>query len=486
MRISLLLISLTGCILLSSLFLSFRSSTKPSRPNVVLIFADDLGYGDIGSYGATQYHTPHLDKMATEGMRFTNFLVAQAVCSASRAALLTGCYPNRLGISGAYDHTAKVGINPDEETMAELFKKTGYRTAIFGKWHLGHHREFLPLQHGFDEYMGLPYSNDMWPMNYDGKPAPAGHHRLYYPVLPFIEGNDKVREITTPQHQDELTTLYTERAVQFIKQNKNKPFFLYLPHAMPHVPLGVSDKFRGKSEQGLYGDVIQEMDWSVGQVLKALKDNGLDKNTIVIFTSDNGPWINYGNHAGNTAGLREGKGTSYEGGHRVPCIIRWPGVVPEGVVTDRLSSTIDLLPTLASLCGAPVPHKKIDGVDISAILKGDLMASPRKHFYYYYRKNALEAVRRENWKLVLDHPGRTYEGFAPGNDGFPGKINEQSPAKMALYDLRRDPGERYDVQETYPEIVKELLLLAENARADLGDDLQKREGANRRPIGQIQ
>jgi arylsulfatase A-like enzyme len=480
------LLLVAGCTaVLGGLLSGFQTNKVPTRPNVVLIFADDLGYGDLGSYGASQYRTPHLDHMAREGMRFTNFLAAQAVCSASRAALLTGCYPNRIGIGGAYDHTARVGLNPEEETIAELLKKAGYTTGIFGKWHLGHHRPFLPLQHGFDEFMGLPYSNDMWPMTFDGLPAPAGHQRLYYPVLPLLEGNDKIREITTHAHQDELTTLYTERAVQFIRKNRKKPFFLYLPHSMPHVPLGVSAKFRGKSEQGLYGDVMQELDWSVGQVLKALRENGLDKNTIVIFTSDNGPWLNYGNHAGSTGGLREGKGSSYEGGNRVPCLVRWPGVVPAGVVTDRLASTLDLLPTLARLAGAGLPQKKIDGVDISAVLKGDPAATPRRIFYYYYRQNSLEAVRRDQWKLVLEHPGRTYEGFMPGQEGFPGKVLENSPVKRALYDLRRDPGERYDVQEMHPEVVKDLLGLAEEARIDLGDDLVKREGTYRRPIGRL-
>jgi arylsulfatase len=290
---------------------------------------DDLGYGDIGANGATNYQTPNIDKMATEGIRFTNFLAAQAVCSASRAALLTGCYPNRIGFSGALAPTSTIGINANETTLAEVLKEKGYKTAIYGKWHLGHQKQFLPLQHGFDEYFGLPYSNDMWPVDYDGSPAPEGHFKKKaYPTLPLIQNNERIEDITTLEQQGMLTSRYTEKAVDFIKRNKNNPFFLYLPHSMPHVPINASPRFRGKSQQGLYGDVIMEIDWSIGEVLKALKANGLDKNTLVIVTSDNGPWLNYGNHAGSSGGYREGKGTSYEGGQRVPCVMRWKGTMP--------------------------------------------------------------------------------------------------------------------------------------------------------------
>lgn len=457
---------------------------KPKTPNIVLIFMDDLGYGDISANGATNYQTPNIDKMASEGIRFTNFLAAQAVCSASRAALLTGCYPNRIGFSGALAPTSTIGINANETTLAEVLKEKGYKTAIYGKWHLGHQKQFLPLQHGFDEYFGLPYSNDMWPVDYDGSPAPEGHFKKKaYPTLPLIQNNERIEDITTLEQQGMLTSRYTEKAVDFIKRNKNNPFFLYLPHSMPHVPINASPRFRGKSQQGLYGDVIMEIDWSIGEVLKALKANGLDKNTLVIVTSDNGPWLNYGNHAGSSGGYREGKGTSYEGGQRVPCVMRWKGTMPEGLVCNKLSSTIDLLPTIAKFCQAKLPSNKIDGLDISELLKGNLSAEPRKSFYYYYRKNSLEAVRKGNWKLVLAHNGRTYEGFQPGNDGYPGQVNENSPVPMALYDLRRDPGERYDVQKTYPKIVEELLQLAEEAREDLGDDITQKTGKNNREAG---
>jgi len=457
-------------------------------PNVVIIFIDDMGYGDIGSFGATEYATPHLDRLASEGMRFTNFYAAQAVCSASRAALLTGCYPNRIGISGALGPNARMGINEDEETIAELLKSKGYATGIFGKWHLGHHEQFLPLQHGFDEYLGLPYSNDMWPVYYDGgaiKNSSINPHRRNYPVLPLIEGNEKLEEIRTLDDQAKLTTLYTERAVDFIRRHQSEPFFLYLPHTMVHVPLGVSEKFKGKSEQGLFGDVVMEVDWSVGQILNTLKELGLDKNTLVLFTSDNGPWLNYGNHAGSTGGLREGKGTSFEGGQRVPCIVRWPGVTEAGTISNMLASTIDILPTLAEITGASLPDHIIDGVSILPLLQGDETANPRDHFYYYYQRNALEAVRKDHWKLVLPHTHRTYEGVLPGNDGFPGPYAWKE-AEYALYDLRRDPGERYDVKDLYPEIVAEIETLVEKARQDLGDDLTERTGKNVRESGRLE
>lgn len=464
---------------------STNQTPKATSPNIVLIFMDDLGYGDLSCYGALQYRTPNLDKLAGEGVRFTNFLAAQAVCSASRAALMTGCYPNRVGISGALFPNAKVGLNPDETTIAELLKEKGYATGMFGKWHLGDRPEFLPTKQGFDEYVGLPYSNDMWPVHYDGKPisSESDNRKKNFPYLPLLSNTDTIQEIKTLEDQAKLTGIYTERAVNFIKKHKKEPFFIYLPHSMPHVPIAASVKFKGKSNQGTYGDVLLEIDWSVGEIMKALRENGLDKNTVVIFTSDNGPWLNYGNHAGSTGGLREGKGNSFEGGQRVPCIIRWKGVSPEGVVCNKLTSTIDLLPTIANICGTKLPTKKIDGVDILPLLKGNMDATPRKYFYYYYRRNNLEAVRRDDWKLVLPHEGRTYEGQLPGNDGFPGKAPENHPFPLALYDLRRDPSERYDVKELYPEIVTELQKVADEARDDLGDDLTKREGKNARPSG---
>jgi arylsulfatase len=472
---------------LCTLFISSTSVPKDKTPNIVLIFMDDMGYGDLGCYGAVEYQTPHLDKLAAEGIRFTHFMAAQPVCSASRAALLTGCYPNRVGLWGALFPNSTIGIHENEMTIAELLKQKNYATAIYGKWHLGDHKKFLPLQHGFDEYFGIPYSNDMWPVWFDGKPAtPQQANKHRQPPLPLVEGNEKVETITTLEQQGLLTKRYTERAVNFIKQNKNKPFFLYVPHSMPHVPINASPNFKGKSKQGLYGDVLMEIDWSVGEIIKTLKDNGLEKNTLVIFTSDNGPWLNFGNHAGSSGGMREGKGVVFEGGVRVPCIMRWKGWIPEGMVCNQLTSTIDILPTIATLCNLKLPQNRVDGVNMLPILRGDMSHAPRQYFYYYYRKNDLQAVRSGYWKLLLPHKGRSYRNQIPGSDGFPGTTPEDVPYEMALFDLRRDPAEEYDVQKKYPEVVAELLKVAETAREDLGDDLTKRVGKNVRSCGKIE
>jgi arylsulfatase A-like enzyme len=462
----------------------FRQQT----PNIVLILMDDMGYGDIGRTGANQYETPNLNRLASQGMQFTWYYCPQAVSSASRAGLLTGCYPNRVGISGALMPWAKVGISSEEKTIAELLKTKGYRTSIIGKWHLGHLKPFLPLQHGFDEYFGIPYSNDMWPVDFDGVPIrlkDTTSAKMKYPVLPLIEGNEKVAEVKTLADMDKITTTYTERAVKFIERNKSHPFFLYFPQSMVHIPLGVSEKFRGKSKQGMYGDVMMEVDWSIGEIMNALERNGIEKNTLVIFTSDNGPWLNFGNHAGTTGGLREGKGTSWEGGQRVPCIMRWPGVIPASEICSQLASSIDILPTLAAITGAELPGKKIDGVSILPLLIGDKSSSPRHEFYYYYQTNSLEAVQRDYWKLVLPHKGISYVGVAPGKDGWPGKTLSVEIKSNELYDLRRDPGENYNVVEYYPEIVKELMQLADKARQDLGDDITKSPGTNRRKAGGV-
>lgn len=440
------------------------------KPNIILIYIDDMGYGDIGITGANAYQTPNFNQLQKEGIFFTQFYSPQAVCTASRAGLLTGSYPNRIGFSGALDHMAKTGLNPEEETIPELLKARAYATAAFGKWHLGHLPEFLPRQHGFDEFFGIPYSNDMWPNHPTGK--------NYYPPLPLIENETTIQ--TNPD-QSLFTTQFTEKSLNFIEKNKKKPFFLYLAHPMPHVPLFVSDKFKGKSKQGLYGDVIMELDWSIGQIRKKLKDLKLEENTLLIVTSDNGPWLNYGNNAGSSGGLREGKGTSFEGGQRVPCLMSWKGVIPEGIICNNLASSIDILPTISAITGSALPVKKIDGVNIFDLMKGDFSQNPRDHFLYYYRKNSLEAVRKGSWKLIFPHPTRTYEGFVPGKDGQPGQVNENLFFEGGLFDLRRDPGERYNVREEHPEIEAELLKIAAAAREDLGDDLTKNPGKNRRP-----
>ena len=399
--------------------------------------------------------------------------------------MLTGCYANRVGIAGALGPRSETGLAHSEVTIAEMMKQKNYATAIIGKWHLGDNKEFLPLSQGFDEYLGIPYSNDMWPMEYDGTPAKPENFKSKHPILPLIKDNDKIAEIKTLEDQSTLTGLYTDAAISFIKRNKNKPFFLYLAHNMPHVPINASKKFRGTSKQGLFGDVIQEVDDGIGRIMETLKSNGLDKNTIVIFTSDNGPWLNYGNHAGNPGGFREGKGTSFEGGHRVPFIVRWKGNIQAGQICNQLVSAIDIMPTIASICKLQLPENKIDGVSLLPIFKGDMNASPRKNFLYYYRKNSLEAVRRDNWKLVFEHPSRSYLNQVPGKDGYPGNTPENVMMPYALYDLRRDPSEAYDVKDQNPLIVSELNKLAEEARKDLGDDIQNRKGEHVRPVGKL-
>jgi arylsulfatase A len=455
-------------------------------PNIVIVFTDDQGYADVGAYGVRGFDTPNLDRMATEGVRFTDFYVAQPVCSASRAALLTGCYPNRVGITGALGPRSKTGISEREVTLAELCKSRGYATAIFGKWHLGHHPPFLPTRHGFDEFCGIPYSNDMWPLHpaYAHLPPDAQKRKRGYPDLPLYDGEKIVKPKITGADQTQFTTMFTQRAVNFIKRNKDRPFFLYVPHPMPHVPLFVSDKFKGKSRQGLYGDVITELDWSVGQVLKTIADNGLDDNTLVIFTSDNGPWLSYGDHAGSTGPLREGKGTTWEGGIRVPCLMRWPGKIPAGQVCEEPAMTIDILPAIAGLIGAELPTHKTDGKDIWPLMAGKAGAkSPHEALYFYYGSNNLEAVRAGRWKLILPHKYRSLTG-TPGKDGMPNGYKHPTSG-LELYDLQTDIGEQHNVAKQHPDVVKRLQALAERARDDLGDSLTGRDGKNRRPPGRV-
>jgi len=445
------------------------------RPNIVLILADDLGYGDVGPFGAIGAPTPAIDRLAAQGMRFTQFYVAQAVCSASRAALLTGVYSNRIGITGALFPGDKKGLPEYEQTLAELLRDAGYRTGMVGKWHLGDHEPYLPLQHGFDEYLGLPYSNDMWSLGFDGKPVTdPTSWRSKAPPLPLLDGNRVAREIRTPADQDTLTTTYTERAVRFIRES-SQPFFLYFAHSMPHVPLGVSDRFRGKSQAGRFGDVVMEVDWSVGQVLDALDEAGVTGRTIVIFLSDNGPWLAYGNHAGSSGGLREGKGTAWEGGVRVPAIVRWPGVVAAGSIGSKLATAMDLLPTLVAAAGAATPRRPIDGVDLGPLLRAEPGAEPRDEFAYYYGRG-LRAVRKGSWKLVLPHQSQTYKAAPPGQDGWP-KQGPDVSVPLALYDLRADPGETVDVKAAHPDVVDSLLAIADRYRRDLGDDLTGVKGA---------
>lgn len=457
-------------------------------PNIVIIFTDDQGYADVGKFGAQGFNTPHIDRMADEGAVFRNFHVAQPICSASRAALLTGCYPNRIGIHGALGPGSKLGINVQETTIAELLKEQGYATAIFGKWHLGDSPEFMPRQHGFDEFFGLPYSNDMWPLHPDlvKLPPESAERKQRYPELPLYEGDKVAIPKVTPRDMDQLTTWYTEHAVKFIDAHTSDSFFLYLAHSMPHVPLGVSDKFRGKSEQGLYGDVIEEIDWSVGQILDALKRNGIDDNTWVIFTSDNGPWLSYGNHSGSALPLREGKGTTWEGGTRVPCVMRWPGKIPAGTDTRDMLMTIDLLPTIAGLVGADLPENKIDGLDVWPLIsRAPDAKNPHRAYWFYYKNNQLQAVTSGDgrWKLRLPHEYRTMGGMPVGKDGNPAAYSRNHLEKAELYDLANDIGETTDVFSKHPEIVEKLQAEAEKARADLGDSLTDRSSSGHREPG---
>lgn len=456
---------------------SSRGVAKDQRPpNVVLIFCDDLGWGDLGCFGAPKIRTPHIDRLARQGTRFTSFYVAQAVCSASRAALLTGCYPNRLGIHGALGPQQRIGLNPEETTLAEVLKTRGYATAMFGKWHLGRPKEFLPTRQGFDEYFGLPYSNDMWPNH----PSAA---KGTYPPLPLIEGDRVIEEMPD---QSQLTRRYTERAVSFIERNSRNPFFLYLAHSMPHVPLFAGERFAGRSRQGLYGDVIEEIDWSVGEVLQALKRHRLEDNTLVIFTSDNGPWLSYGEHGGSAGPFREGKGTSFEGGIRVPCVMRWPGHIPRGRTNDTPLMTIDVLPTVARLAGAPLPERKIDGLDVWPILRGDRGATnPHAAYFIYYNQGDLLAVRSGDWKLFFPHTSQTLAGKPGGTNGIPAPY-QRLAVGTELYHLRRDPAERHNRAEQHPEVVARLSALAEGAREDLGDARVKRMGSGVRAPGRVE
>jgi arylsulfatase A len=449
------------------------NAAEPSRPNFVIIFTDDQGYQDVGCFGSPNIKTPHLDRMARQGMRFTDFYAGQPVCTASRAALLTGCYPNRIGLLGALGPKSKVGISDKELTIAQALKTRGYATAIFGKWHLGDSPQFLPTRHGFDEYFGLPYSNDMWP-NHPANPK-------NYPPLPLIQGEQVVGLMPD---QTQLTTWNTQHALRFIERNKDRPFFLYVAHNMPHVPLHVSDKFKGKSKRGLYGDVIMEIDWSVGQILAALKSNGIDEKTLVVFTSDNGPWLLYGNHAGSALPLREGKTTTFDGGLREPCIMRWPGQIPAGTVCGELAATMDLLPTFAKLAGAELPRDRIiDGRDIWPLMSGQSGAKTPHEAYFYYWGKHLQAVRSGKWKLHLAH--NYDQPNPPGHDGKPGKYAKRE-LSVALFDLETDIGETNDLASQHPEVVTRLQAFAKRCREDLGDSATGQQGTNVRPPGSVE
>lgn len=446
---------------------------EPGPPNVVLIFCDDLGYGDLGCYGARGYATPNLDRMAREGVRFTDFYVTTPVCSASRASLLTGCYPERVSIRGALGPRDRVGLSHAEMTLAEVLKQRGYATGMAGKWHLGCRPSQLPTHHGFDEYLGVPYSADMWPRHPE---APKS-----YPPLPLLDGERAVIRDITPDDQSRLTGAFAERAVSFIRRNRDRPFFFYLAPNQPHVPLFAGDRFRGKTERGLFGDVIEEIDFAVGEILKTLKETGLDDRTLVLFTADNGPWLSYGDHAGSAGPLREGKGTCFEGGIREPMVARWPGRIPPGTVCREPAATIDILPTIAALAGAPLPSLPIDGKDIRPLLFGEPGArSPHDALFFHYANGQLQAMRSGRWKLLFPHTARTMNGQAPGKGGIPGKY-ARLHVGLELYDLQTDIGETTNLANRRPEVVRELEEKAERFRDELGDSLKKRVGSGVRP-----
>jgi len=418
-------------------------------PNFIFLLADDLGYADLGCYGSDKIATPNLDRMAAEGIRFNDFYTGEPVCTPTRAALMTGCYPKRVGL---HRHvlfpTSKTGLNPSEITVARLLKDQGYATMCIGKWHLGHHPEFLPTRHGFDAYYGIPYSNDM------PTPTPDGGKGV------VLLRDEKV--IEHPTDQATLTERYTAEAVKFIKANEDRPFFLYLPHTFPHVPLHVSERFKGKSKGGLYGDVVECIDWSCGEILAAIQQAGIDEQTLVIFTSDNGP-------AGHPAPpLRGGKGSTWEGGMRVPFIARWPGKVPAGAACAEQASVMDILPTFAALAGARLPtDRAIDGKDIWPLVSGRSGArSPHEAFFYYSAYGDLSAVRSGQWKLHIKAPASRASA----------KEKEAAPLP-ALYDLSVDVGEQTNVAADHPDIVEQLTKMAAEFDAQLTKDA--------RPVGQV-
>ena len=428
----------------------------------------------MGVFGAEDISTPNLDQMAKDGAKLTNFYAAQAVCSASRAAILTGCYPNRIGIHNALMPNSKVGLNPKETTLAEMLKNKGYATAIFGKWHLGDAEEFMPTKQGFDEYFGIPYSNDMWPLH------PQQGSIFDFGPLPLYE-NERV--VDTLIDQTNLTTIITERSVDFIERNKDNPFFLYVPHPQPHVPLYVSDKFKGKSNRGLYGDVIMELDWSVGEIIKSVEKNSLTANTIIIFTSDNGPWLAYGNHSGSASPFREGKGTAWEGGQREPFIIKYPKEIERGIVIDAPLMAIDIFPSLAEVTKSKLPAEVIDGKSAWSLLTGKTTESPQEAYFFYYRVNELFGVRYGKWKLYFPHTYRTMDGQEPGKDGLPGEYKMVDLKDIELYDLDSDESETTNVAKSNPKVVAKIQKLANDMRTRLGDSLQEIEGLENRAPG---
>ena len=429
---------------------------QANEPNFVIIFADDQGYGDLSCFGSQTIQTPNVDRLAQEGRKFTSFMVASPVCTPSRAALLTGCYPKRVGM---HQHvlfpTSKKGLNPNEHTIADHLKSQGYATACFGKWHLGHHPEVLPTSNGFDTYLGIPYSNDMNHPDNKGKPqgGAAGMDILWNDPAstltkwktPLIKDEEIVE---LPVDQRTVTRRYTQNAIDFITAHRDESFFVYLPHSMPHIPLYVPDDVRDPNPLNAYINVIEHIDSEVGRLLDTLDELKLADNTYVIYTTDNGPWLQFKHHGGSAGPLRDGKGTTFEGGQRVPCLIRGPGI-PAGTVCDELTGTIDVLPTIATLTGKPLPtQKKIDGIDVSKLWTGQINESPRNEFMHYTSQGNLEGIRQGDWKLLVKKPRQRRNQKNPAV----GKAQTQT----MLFDLSKDVGEQNNVAAQNPEIVDRL------------------------------
>jgi arylsulfatase A len=440
-----------------------QSANSPTdKPNFIIIFCDDLGYGDLGCFGSKKHRTPNIDRMADEGMRFTSFYVTSGVCTPSRSSLMTGCYPRRVNMHQDSENlcvlfpVGKKGLNPNEITIAEVLKSRGYATACVGKWHLGDQPQFLPTSQGFDYYYGIPYSNDMGERKNSNRPP-----------LPLLQ-NKKV--IEAPADQNTLTKRYTEQVIKFITSNKDKPFFIYLPHTMPHNPVHSSDNFRGKSANDGYGDCVEEIDFSTGQILQTLKNLNIDDRTLVVFTSDNGAAQRWG---GSNLPLSGFKGSTAEGGMREPAVMRWPGKIPAGKTCDELASTLDLMPTLAQLAGTKAPTDRIiDGKNIWPLMTGKRGAKSPHKVFYYYQMDQLQAVRSGKWKLHIPLKMKKRNW---------GKGTPDTP--LNLYNLQADIAETNNVADQHPDVVKRLFALAENARIDLGD--VDRKGTGQRPAGLV-
>ena len=442
------------------MFLFVTGSLHAAKPNFVIIFTDDQGYGDLSCFGSKTIKTPNIDRIAKEGRKFTSFMVASPVCTPSRAALLTGCYPKRVGMHQHVLFPASTkGLNAKEHTIADQLKGQGYATACFGKWHLGHHKETLPTANGFDTYYGIPYSNDMNHPDNKGKPRGGwqGMDILWKDPestltkwkTPLFE-DEKIVEL--PVDQRTVTRRYTQKSIDFIKANKDKPFFVYLPHSMPHIPLYVPDEVRDPDPKRAYINTIEHIDAEVGRLLKTIDDLELADNTYVIYTTDNGPWLPFRHHGGSAGPLREGKGTTFEGGQRVPCVMRGPGI-PAGTVCDELTGTIDLLPTIAAITGKALPKgRKIDGLDVSALWKGTENKSPREEFLHYTSRGDLEGLRSGNWKLLIKKPRRN-----PNN----------RPPQVFLFDLAKDLGEQNNLAEAKPKVVEKLQARMEALDAEI-------------------